>query len=160
MKNKYIQALRSWIRLLQNDKIVYKMLEKTFIADTLPQWEDHVDEAFALARDFESEMSPVVLFKALPLSRCDQDTKQWLGELIHALWMVRYSVNMLIADAGRKAESAKQAYNTLQDALKTCTNTKSIEAIRPLKPLFDEFCRCCEALAGAIEKFPSEIKAI
>jgi len=126
----------------------------------LPQWESYVDEALALPRDFELEMSPRVLFNDPPLSRCNEDTKHWLGEVIHNLWLVRYAVRQLIADALTKAESAKLSYGRLKEALKDCSDTRSAESLRPISSLFEEFCKCCEALAGAIEKFPSEVKAI
>lgn len=157
IKNKYLQALFDW-RSLLNDEQEDVELEKTFVSDVLPQWESHEKEALNLPKDFEIEMSPKVLFKEPPLSRFDEDTKNWLGELIHELWLVRCSVKSLIADAENKAENTKQAYKKLQEALKTCADTKSVELLRPLKPLFDEFCACCEALAKSIEKFPGEIK--
>lgn len=156
MKNKYIQALRDWRRLL-NDEQEDKELEEKFIADVLPQWESYVDEALALPRDFEIEMSPKVLFNEPPLSGCDEDTKNWLGEVIHNLWLVRYAIKQLIDDATTKAESAKLSYGRLQKALKRCPDTRSAESLRPLRSFFEEFCKCCEALAGAIEKFPSEV---
>lgn len=160
MKNKYLQAIRSWLRLMGNTKVVYKALEEKFISDTLPQWEDHVDEAFALPKDFEREMSPIVLFTEPPLSSCDTDTKRCLGELIHALWIEKYHVNTLVADALSRAQMAHHAYNRIHHELKNYTDTRSAQALQPMKPLFDDFCVCCQTLAAAIEKFPSEIKVI
>ncbi len=159
MKNKYIQALRDWRRLL-NDEQEDEDLEKKFVSNVLPQWESYSDEAFALPKNFEIEMSPRVLFNEPLLSHCDDDTKNWLGEVMHNLWLVRYAVKQLIDDATTKAENAELSYGRLQEALKRCPDIRNIEALRPLSSFFEEFCKCCEALAGAIEKFPSEVKAI
>jgi hypothetical protein len=160
MKNRYLQALRSWLRLLSNNKVSDKITERTFIADTFPQWKIHYDEAIALANDFETEMSPKILFKEPPLTRCDDDTKYWLGELVHALWVDKYSVKALTSNTIELIAKTNQAYNILQTALQTCADTKNIEALRCFKPLFDEFCKYCESLSGAIEKFPSEIRVV
>jgi hypothetical protein len=159
MKNKYIQALGDWHRLL-NDEQEDEDLEKKFVSDVLPQWESHSAEAFALPRNFKTEMSPRVLFKKAPLSRCDEDTKKWLGEVIHNLWLVRYAVRQRINDTTTKASSANLSYLRLQKALKMCPDTRSAASLRPLRPFFEDFCKCCQSLTGAMEKFPSEVKAI
>ena len=159
MKNKYIPKLGAWVNLLDG-RIEDKDLEKFYVSSILPDWESHKNEALALSNDFETEMSPRVLFNELPLVNCDDETKQWLGDLIHYLWLIRYSVNQLISDASESAKNTNDAYYKLQDALRACKNTKKVEALKPFRKLFAEFLKNCRSLSDAIEKFPSEVKAV
>lgn len=159
LKNKYIPKLGAWMNLL-DDRIEDVDLEKSYVTSILPDWEFHQNEALALPEDFESEMSPKVLFNGLPLSNCDQDTKQWLGELIHHLWLIRYSVSQLVHDASESAAKTNKTYNKLQNALKACKDTRKAEALRPFRDFFAEFLKNCRALSEAIERFPSEVRAV
>jgi hypothetical protein len=159
LKNKYIPKLGAWVNLL-DERIEDKDLERSYVSSILPGWEHQQKEALALPRDFETEMSPRTLFREPPLSNCDDDTKQWLGELVHHLWLIRYSVGKLVSDALESTEKANDAYSKLKSALKGCTDTSNVEALKPFRPFFVEFLRSCRALSEAIEKFSSEVKVV
>ena len=62
LKNRFIPALAKWLNLL-DDRIEDLSFEHTFVETVLPQWEDHREEALALPRDFEQEMSPRTLLR-------------------------------------------------------------------------------------------------
>ncbi|MDO8721468.1 MAG: hypothetical protein Q7J31_04480 [Syntrophales bacterium] len=157
MKNKYIQELERWMNVLDGS-VENANLEKTFVRSILPQWQAHQAEAFSLPVDCETEMSPKRLFEVPPLAKCDADTKEWLGELVHQLWLVNYRVKQLISEAVARANKTEKTYKNLQRALKKCKNTDNAETLRPLRALFDELLKDCRSLAEAIEKFPSEVK--
>ena len=159
LKNEYIRDLGTWMNLLDG-RIESADMERSFTASLLPVWESHRGEALALPKDFETEMSPKVLFKELPLLNCDEDTKQWLGNLVHHLWFVRYSVNQLVSDASESVKKTNEAYGKLQKALGDCKDTRKAEALRPLRELFAELLKNCRLLAEAVEKFPSEVEAV
>lgn len=158
LKNRFMSALASWINLL-DDRIEDAALEDSFVTFTLSEWEFHRQEAVALPGDFEREMSPSSLFDLQPLSQCDNNTKQWLGELAHYLWLTRNPVDEWVANATERAKDVDAVYTRLQAALKDCTDVRSAEALRPLRNRFVEFRERCQELARAIEKFPSEVKA-
>lgn len=159
LKNKYIPKLGAWVNLL-DERIEDVDLEKSYVTSILPDWESHKNEAIALPLDFEADMSPKTLFNEPPLSNCDDDTKQWLGELIHHLWLIRYSVDKLISDALESAKETNDSYGKLQSALKGCTNTSSVKALKPFRALFADFLKSCRALSEAIEKFPGGAAAV
>ena len=159
LKNKYIPILGTWMNLL-DAKLEDDDLEKSFLDYILPEWKSKKKEPLALSRDFEIEMSPRILFNDQPLSNCDEDTKQWLGDLIHDLWLARYSVKRLVDDASKHAKNTNVVYNKLLEALMGCKDIHKIEESRKYRGLFSELLSACRELSDAIEKFPSEVKAI
>ena len=159
LKNKYIRDLAAWINLLDG-LIENSDVENTYVDFMLPAWNSLKDEAYALFKDFENEMTPRVLFKEYPLNNCDEDTKQWLGDLIHNLWLVRYSVNQLVSDAADCTARTDIAYYNLREALNGCLDIKKTEALKPFRAYFSELLMNCRLLARAIEKFPSEVLSV
>jgi len=159
LKNQYMPALAKYLNLL-DDQLEDLEFERSFILETLPEWEAHRAEALALARSFESEMSPQRLFDAPPLARCDEATKQWLGEFIHTLWLKRYPVRQWISGAVTATEHADTAYQKLHAMLRACPNVYSAEVTRPYRAQFGELRARCQDLANAVSKFPSEVKVI
>lgn len=159
MKNKYIPDLAAWLNLLDG-RIENSDTENKFVETMLPAWDSLRGEAFALPKDFEEEMTPKVLFTELPLMNCDADTKQWLGDLMHNLWLASCSVKQLVAEASESAIKTDEAYHNLKEALKVCKDIKKAEALRPFRELFAELLRNCRLLAGAIEKFPNEVTSV
>jgi len=158
LKNQYLIALGSWSNLLDR-RIMDPALERSFVSEILPQWENARLEAESLACDFERNMSPCTLLNAPPLSRLDDVTKDWLGRIIHQLWMHRCRVNEMVSAALLEVNRADQAYARLKQALRTCSNTDSVDAMCSLRIEFSEFRSCCQGVAKALEEFPSEVKA-
>jgi len=159
LKNGYILRLSEWLNLL-DDKIEDPELENSFVDKVLTTWELQRSEAMSLPIDFKKEMSPTVLFNDLPLSNCDDETKTWLGDIIHNLWLVRYSVNELTSTVIKCANDTDAAYQSLQKALKGCKDTKYIETLRSYRGFFADLLDKCRFLAAAIEKLPNEVKAV
>jgi hypothetical protein len=156
LKNQYMPTLATWINLLDG-RIEDFEYEDTFVANALPQWELHRGEASALAEDFEQLMSPRQLFSYAPLSHCDEDTKQWLGDLTHALWLSRCPVKQLMGTTLEAIESVNEAYKQIQEALRSCPDTKSARALRVYRMQFSNLRERCQDLADAISAFPREI---
>ncbi len=159
LKNQFTTALAKWLNLL-DDQIEDNDFEQSFILSVLPKWDSHRDEALAIVHDFEQQMSPQSLFEQEPLSRCDEDTKEWMGELVHQLWLVRYPVKEWVANADTAVKNTNTAYDQLQQQLQNCTNTKSAQALQPLRKQFAQFSESCQKLAKAIEQFPNEVKVV
>ena len=154
LKNQFMPALDKWLNLL-DDKIEDPNFERSFTLSVLPEWHSHRDEALAIVSDFEQQMSPQSLFEREPLSRSDEDTKKWLGELVHHLWLERYPVKEWITNASAAVENADTAYTQLQQQLQQCSNIQSAQVLRPFREQFAEFRKNCQDLARAIEQFPT-----
>ena len=149
-------ALATWINLLDG-KIEDPEYDETFVAYSLPQWEMHREEALELTKDFELLMSPRQLFNYTPLLHCDEDTKQWLGDLTHALWLMRCPVKQLVGATLSAIESVNEAYKQIQEDLRSCPNTRSSRELRVFRKLFADLRERCQYLADAISAFPREI---
>jgi hypothetical protein len=157
LKNQFLLALGNFINLL-DDEIENEKLETSFVRLVLPQWEDHRGEVGRLLADFDQEMSPRTLFQQSPLAQCDQDTKEWLGDVVHTLWLVKNPIHDCVQEASTRLRDADEVYGRLQLELMKCSNTRSAPAMRPLRALFVEFYRECQKLAKAIEQFPSDVR--
>jgi hypothetical protein len=156
LKNRFIPALARFMNLL-DDLVEDSEFERSFTTRILLEWEEHRSEALSLCLDFEREMSPRVLLDSPPLSYCDDETRQWLGNVIHALWLARYPVRDWIAEASASVSEADAAYDLLHSELIKFMYTQSVCTLYPLRQLFADFLRKCRKLANSIERFPSEV---
>jgi hypothetical protein len=157
LKNRYMPALAKFLNLL-DDKVEDEDFERAFVSSIFPEWEAHQEEVMCILRDFESEMSPKTLFCQPPLSKCDEQTKQWLGDLVHSLWLAKYPIKQWIEKAIMAANRVDMTYHHTVKTLESCTDTQSAQTLRRFYSMFDGYRRDCQELAIAIEKFPSEVK--
>ena len=158
LKNQFLPALASWLNLL-DDKIEDPGFEQSFMAAVLPQWEAHHVEALDLVRDFEELMSPAGLLDRPPLVRLSEYDRSWLRKLVHGLWLGRYAVPKLVANALDHILAVDRAYELVQQRLRSCPGTQSVYSERPFRSDWKEFRELCLQLAKAIEAFPGEVKA-
>lgn len=159
LKNRYMPALAKYLNLL-DDRVEDREFERSFVSNILPEWQENLDEARALVLDFEQEMSPRRLFESPPLSRSDEDTRRWVGELVHALWLRRCPVKQWVSEAVEATERADAAYRNLRDLLRASADTRSAQAMIPYRAQFAEFRARCQGVANAVSKFPSEVKVV
>ena len=157
--DKYIIKIGFWVSLLDEKNEDAEMLD-TFVVSIFPLLEEHIEEVESLIQEFELEMSPRTLFNSPPLSNCDSETVEWLGDLVHNLWLERYSVKDLINNATFQLETTVRSYNELKLALSLCSDTRCIECLKPYRQLFSDFLDACHSLSDAIAKFPSEVKTV
>ena len=159
LKNRFLPAIAKSINLLDGE-LEDLEFEQKFVARDLAEWELSRSQILSLTADFEIQMSPRTLFEQVPLSCCDDDTREWLGQLVHDFWLSRYPVRQWIEHATECTRAADKTYNRLHLELDQCPDTRSATALRPLRPLFAEFWQACMNLAKAIERFPSEVLVI
>lgn len=157
LKNRYMPALAKYLNLLEG-RVEDEEFERSFVSNILPEWEEHRGEALALAVDFERDMSPRLLFESRPLSRCDEATRLWLGDLLHALWLRRHPVRRWVEAAEAATARADEAYTWLRDTLRDCPAPGSADATRRYLKQFAELRARCQDVANAVSKFPSEVK--
>ncbi len=154
LKNQFLPALESFHNALKG-QLERADLDRSFLEVDLPQWESQRAEAYALAADFVRDMSPWTLFDQAPLARYDEETKKWLGDVVHALWMARYPVHHWVDEASARVRNVDAAYNCLQATLRTCPDTWTAAK---LLPVVNNFRLACHCLAKAIEQFPSTVR--
>lgn len=159
LKNQFMPALSKFLNILDG-KIEDPDFERSFITSTLTKWELHREEALFIAKGFEDGMSPKHLFNYLPLSRCSTQTRQWLGELLHALWLTRYPIKSWIAETHQAVEDTDTSYRLLMKELKGDLDSQSAQALKPYNELFIRFREQCQHLARTMEKFPREVKVM
>ena len=156
LKNEFLPALGRCANLL-DERIEDEEFEREFPITGLSEWEQHREEAFALAEDFRLAMSPRVLLDRPPLCRIDQEVREWLGALTHELWLARYPVNRWIQRATAQASAADSAYNDLLKAMARPAPAGVFEVLRRCREQFFEFRRQCQQLGQALSEFPSEV---
>lgn len=105
-------------------------------------------EIRTLIEQFPESMSPRVLFEESPLSRCDADTKSWLGEFVHQVWMRKYAVLTM----QQEALDALDRVETLQNEL-----AQAIELNNLKKENLERFSEACTVLISKISAFPHEV---
>ncbi|MFQ6042927.1 MAG: hypothetical protein ACE5PV_18910 [Candidatus Poribacteria bacterium] len=158
LKNQYMNRLDGCIERLKIEGADISRIVR-FITQDFPEWEQKRETACELVASFEREMSPRVLFEQGPLNRCDAETKEWLGELVHALWMARYPVKKWICEAEKALKSADCQYAALKKVLDSLNRIDS-EQLASLLPSFVAFKQACKELSQAISQFPHEVLVV
>jgi hypothetical protein len=158
LKNRYNPALVNYLRLLEG-LVEDVEFEEEFLSKHFPEWEMMRLEAQDLVNTFPQEMSPLALFHVLPLIRCDDETKEWLGSMLHSLWATKYAVEDLMDKASQAILQVDICYYELKRALPDSSNN-STEALRLLYEKFSELYSCCQQLGNMFSRFPREVKAV
>ncbi len=156
MKNRYLPALGKLQNLL-DDFIEDDDFLEFFFEDIFPEWEFYSAEGRVLIERFEIEMSPRSLIDYEPFTILNNETRAWLSELVHHLWLMRYPVRRWIEDAFRCISDVDDAYEKIIKLLKECPDIHTIAALKPTRTMFEEYRNVCMRLAKAFEKFPSRI---
>jgi hypothetical protein len=157
LKNRYVQALGRWLRVL-DDQVDDPIMEQSFVRRVLPEWEVRAANALALARSYESEMSPSSLFGLPPLSGCRDSTRAWLRPLVHELWASKYRVRGTIECAVAALEQAQESYDGIQAELEAVGTAATLQSLRGMRPLFQEFRDRCQRVGEAFSMFLSEVR--
>jgi hypothetical protein len=163
LKNKYLNRLNAFLeRLSTSDSDSFRL--SRFLNDDFPEWKKQQTKVEDLLETFEMEMSPKSLFKKEPLNRCDHETITWLGQLIHAQWLARYSVKEWIHAGQNAFRNVNDQYNNIVKILKSmkldCESEDYRTTLKPLIPYFLQFKKACEELSQAIGMFPHQILVV
>ena len=163
LRLKYLNRLDAFIkRLKMPNSDLFRLCR--FVEEDLLEWKRWRSEIEDLLETFEMEMSPKSLFKKEPLNRCDNKTRIWLGQLIHALWLARYPVKEWIHAAQNAFRNVNDQYNNIVKILKSkkldCESEDYRTTLKPLIPRFFQFKQTCEELSRAIGMFPHQILVV
>lgn len=158
LKNQYINRLGGFIERLKTEGADISRIVR-FLKQDFPEWEKKRETARELIVSFDREMSPRVLFKQEPLNQCDTDTKRWLGDLMHALWMARYPVKKWRCEAEKALKLVDCQYSALKKVIDSLNQIDS-ERLASLLPSLVAFKQACEKLSQTISQFPHEVLVV
>lgn len=163
LRPKYLNRLDAFINRLEiPNSDIFRLFR--FLNDDFPEWKKQQSKIEGLLETFEMEMSPKSLFKKEPLNHCDNETRIWLGQLIHALWLARYPVKEWIHAGQNAFRNVNDQYNNIVKILKSkkldCESEDYRTTLKPLTPDFLQFKKACEELSQAIGMFPHYILAV
>jgi 3-dehydroquinate dehydratase len=126
---------------------------QSFFFSVLPVWEKQQEEITRLLQSFENEMSPRVLLR-------QSETKSWLAELVHQLWLSRYPVEQWVLNALSKVGHAQAAYDIIKKSLSQTDDICNVIQNEDFRKQFIEFRYYCQQTAKAIESFPSKVAVL
>jgi hypothetical protein len=156
LKNTYLNRLDGFLSGLDAANPDLEWLLE-FVEEDLPAWEKKRDEARWVIDAYEDEMSPRTLFGRPPLSRCDPETKRWLGNLIHQLWRSRYDTGDATETAREALDEVNNKYDRLDEQIE---GTPDVERLKALRPAFEELRDACAKLGDTMSDFLREVKAV
>lgn len=155
LKNTYLISFAKWGSVVNGAVRDPGFDEGRFISNMLADWREYGSEAHVLADEYESQMSPSVLFETLPLSRSGQHTRAWLRPIIHELWKARYRVEERTKNVLDILEETESAYEAVAEQCKQAT-----ECTVAVRGKFREFWDCCRQLSQALSGLESKVRAI
>jgi hypothetical protein len=86
VKNEIIPAVFKLCNVISG-KVKDDEFLSTFLLVMLPKIEETMHEIEALCLTAEQSLSPRQYFNIFPLSECDSETKAWLPDVTHQLWL-------------------------------------------------------------------------
>lgn len=158
LKNQFLNRLNAFRERLRGAKPDIGKLRQ-FLREDLPEWDSHECEARWLIECVEHEMSPRRFFDYPPLTRCSEETKEWLPDVIHELWLNRYPVLALQKHAGDSLSKASKRYGLLKKRVQELASMDS-ERLVSLAHDFSELSRLCGELHDALSEFDIKMKRI
>ena len=158
LKNGFLANLNTFLVRLKKRNPVQEDLE-FFVREELPEWERRIVEADWLFKMVEDEMSPKRYFDVPPLAHCSEETKQWLPELVHTLWLDRYPVQKLREDGSAVLSRANTEYCGLKTALQE-TGILSLERLRSLRSRFVALRDSASELRDILSAFDQDVRRI
>ncbi|HEX4961011.1 MAG TPA: hypothetical protein VF173_09250 [Thermoanaerobaculia bacterium] len=156
LKNQLSPVLGKWLNVISGE-VEDEGFAERLRRSALAEWPEKRHEIAALLDDFLCEMSPRTLFLEPPLSGCDNETKKWLGELVHQRWVETSETQALLSEAMYCLEQADLAYGALVSEGSLATPHFEEVKLELLLTAAVRFRKACEALGRALSKFPSEV---
>lgn len=158
LKNRFLNRLNGFLERLQDAKPDHERLAR-FLSEDLQEWEQQEPEAQWLVESVEREMSPRRFFEQPPLNRCDEETKRWLPDVIHDIWLAQYPVRTLQSQARALLAQTREQYEKVQKALRDHQPADSA-GLGLLREQFAELSRVCAELHDGLSSLDREVRSI
>ena len=120
-----------------------------FWEEDFPAWKTHRrKEAQWIVESFEDYMLPQRFLSCTPLSGYDIETREWLADLVHGLWLSRYSVEEKVKESQESLALVNELYDELYEKI-ACeleqSNAINLTQLIDSQPQFcDQFCELRE----------------
>jgi hypothetical protein len=88
-----------------------------FLREDLPAWAAKRSDAVQLVDTFAEEMSPRSLLEGSCGLSLDPETRLWLPDLVHRLWLRRYPVREWVAEAKSAMRSTDEMHDHISRAM-------------------------------------------
>lgn len=159
LKNRFLLSLDGAINFI-DEKAEDTFFEKIFATQILSEWEAKRENANKIILGFNQEASPKALFSRPPLSQFDKNTKKWLSNLVHNLWLTRYGVESQINSALKILDETDKSYFKLQECLNENIKSDSAKNLRRCRSELGEFRQKCQKLADVMTLFQGGGKVV
>ena len=152
LKNKFLNSFSDFIeQLKKRDPDLVRLSE--FLAADFPAWESHRREAQRIVQSFEDSMSPRRFFNYSPLNRCDDETQEWLGDLVHELGLSRYPVKSKAKESREALVEVNELYEKI--AYESAqSNPIELTKLTALYPQFCELKETYETFSNTLSNLP------
>ena len=140
LKNKFLNSFDDFVvQLKKPDPNILRVSE--FLAEDFPDWVARRQDAQWIVNSFEDRMSPRRLLDSSPLNRSDGETKEWLGHLVHELWLSRYQVK----SKAKESQDALVAIDKQYEKVASEVEQSKPIGLTKLIALHPQFCRLKKA---------------
>ncbi len=157
MKNKYLISMDAFIvRMhdLKESSGVSERLEE-FINNRFFEWDNHKKDAEWLIENYEHQMSPKVCLNSDILKYYSEEDKEWMGELIHKLWLIRNPVDEWIDDSNEAFNKVEKLFQDIKAQLSR-HKQHNAKYLLSMKAVFENFCEACINFSETISQFPNK----
>jgi len=152
LKNKFLNSFNEFIDQLQRSNPDTERVSE-FLFEDFPAWESRRQDAQWIVESFEDGMSPRRLLSCAPLNGCDVETRAWLGDLVHGLWLSRYPVKEKAKESQEALVSVNELYEKIAYELEQSRPIKLTRLIA-LHPQFCELRETYEKLSKSLSDLP------
>lgn len=150
LQNRYLTFLKSWKDCF--DDVEACGQEREDVLEQLLQWENKRNAFKRLIDNSEEALSPKQLLYEPPLNRMTEENKEWLGEVIHALFFARTGIKNKILELRAKMDEIDKIVDTIARVLRV--EAKSTDSTgEKIISTFIEFSR-------EISDLPHEIQVV
>ncbi len=116
LQNRYLTFLKSWKNCFNN--IDACGADRDDVLEQLLQWESKRDTFTRLIDNSEEALSPRQLLAEPPLDRMSEENKEWLGEVIHALFCARTGIENKVLELKLKIDEIDKIVDSIAHTLK------------------------------------------
>ncbi len=150
LQNRYLTFLKSWKECF--DDIDTCGPDRNDILEQLLQWKKKRNIFKRLIDNAEEALSPRQLLYEPPLDRMSDENKEWLGEVIHALYLARTGIENKVLELRLKIDEIDKIVDSIAHALKGEMESDDSSGERIIL-LFSDFSK-------KISELPHEIQVV
>ena len=154
LQNIFLNSFKDFIGQLQKCNPDMVLISK-FLEEDFPAWKSKRQDAEWIVQSFEDKMFPQQLLSVSPLNRCDEGTREWLGRLVHELWLSRYLVKEKLKESQEALIEVNKMYEKLASQLEQSMPIRLTKLIS-LRPQFCELKQTYKALSKSLSNLPQD----